>query len=90
MSLSGLTPRIAGESARLIERYPYAPRTAQGAVECLDLALFVDRQHDGVGWWIDIEPDDLVQLGGELWIIGQLKLAHPMRLQAVLAPDALH
>ena len=28
--------------------------------------------------------------GGELWIIGQLELAHPMRLQAVFAPDALH
>jgi hypothetical protein len=28
-----------------------------------------------MGWRIDIEPDDLVQFGGELWIIGQLELA---------------
>ena len=65
-------------------------QTRLSAVECLDLALFVDRQHDGVGWRVDIEPDDLVQLGGELWIIGQLELARPMRLQAVPAPNALH
>jgi len=53
-------------------------------------SLFIDRQHHGVGWRIDIEPDDLVQLCGELRIVGQLELARPMRLQAVLAPDALH
>src|SRR6201999_96088 len=39
------------------------------AIECLDLALFIDRQHDRVHRWIDIEADDLAQLGGEPRII---------------------
>ena len=45
-----------------------------GAVERLDLALFVDRQDDGMGGWVDIETDDVAQLGGELGIVGQLEL----------------
>ena len=61
-----------------------------GAVERLDLALLVDRQHDGVGRRIDVEPDDVAQLGGELRVVGELELPHPVRLQAVGAPDALH
>ena len=36
-----------------------------GAVERLDLALLVDRQHHGVRRRIDIEPDDVGQLGGK-------------------------
>ena len=43
-----------------------------------------------MGRRIDIEPDDVAQLGGELRVGGQLELAHPMRLQAMGAPDALH
>ena len=60
-----------------------------GAVERLDLALLVDRKHDGVRRRIDIEPDDITQLGDEVGIIGQLELAYPMRLKPVCAPDAL-
>jgi hypothetical protein len=37
-----------------------------GAVERLDLALLVDAEHDGVRGRIDIEPDDVAQLGYEL------------------------
>src|SRR5262249_27921845 len=61
-----------------------------GAVERLDLALLVERQDDGMRWRIDIELDDVLELGGELRIVGQLELAHPVWLQAVPAPDALH
>jgi hypothetical protein len=39
-----------------------------GAVERLDLALFVEREHHGVGRRIDIEPDDVGQLGGKAGI----------------------
>jgi hypothetical protein len=60
-----------------------------GAVKRLDLALFVDRQHDSMRRRIDVEADDLVQFGGELRIVGQLELVRPVRLQAMLAPDAL-
>ena len=45
---------------------PLLDRQARlGAVESLDLALLVDREHDGMGGRIDIEPDDLAQLVGE-------------------------
>ena len=39
---------------------------------------------------VDIEPDDVLKFAGELRIVRQLELAHPVRLQAVAAPDALH
>ena len=61
-----------------------------GAIQRLDLRLLIDRQHDGVGWWVDIEADNIADLGGEPRIVGQLVLAHPVRLQAMGSPDALH
>ena len=38
-----------------------------GAIERLDLTFLVDRQHHGVCRGIDIEADDVGQLGGECW-----------------------
>lgn len=35
------------------------------AIERLNSALFIDRDHDGMGWWRDVEPDDIVKLFGE-------------------------
>ena len=61
-----------------------------GAIECLDLALLINRQHDGVVRRIDIEADDVAQLGDKLRIVGQLELTDPMRLQAMGTPYALH
>src|SRR5580765_8759339 len=40
------------------------------AVERLDLALVVDRKDDGMGRGIDVEADDVLELGGEGWILG--------------------
>jgi hypothetical protein len=54
-----------------------------GAVERLDLALFVEREHHGVSWRIDIEPDDVSELGGKAGIARALEGAQPMRLQFV-------
>ena len=45
--------------------------------------LLVDRQHDGVGRRVDIEPDDVAELGGERRVVGELERRHPVRLQAV-------
>ena len=42
-----------------------------------------------MGWWIDIEADDVAQLAHELRVGGELELFHPMRLKAVRTPDAL-
>ena len=43
-----------GAAAALLHRQPRL-----GAVERLDLALLVDRQHDGMRRRIDVEADDL-------------------------------
>src|ERR1700687_3145337 len=52
-----------GASAPLLHR-----QTRLGAVERLDLALFVNRQDNDVAGRIDIEADDLVQFGRKLGI----------------------
>ncbi len=64
-------------------------QTGLCAVERLDLALLIDRQHDGVRRRIDIEPDDIAQFVDELRIVRKLELPDPMRLKAMGAPDAL-
>src|SRR5215213_12011301 len=60
-----------------------------GAVECLDLALLVDRQHHAMGRRVDVEADDVAQLRHELGIVGELEAADAVRRQAVRPPDAL-
>lgn len=59
-----------------------------GAVERLDLALLVDRQHDGVGRRIDIEADDVAQLVDEFRIVGELELPPAVGREAMCLPDA--
>jgi hypothetical protein len=61
-----------------------------GAVERLDLRFLIDAEYDGMGRRIDVEADDLPELGHELGIARQLELAYPVRLKAVRPPDALH
>ena len=61
-----------------------------GAVERLDLALLVDREHDGMRRRVDIEGDHVPELVDELRVGGELELPHPMRLQAMGPPNALH
>ena len=45
-----------------------------GAVERLDLALLVEREHDGMGWRIDIEANDVDELGGKAGIARVLEV----------------
>ena len=61
-----------------------------GAIEGLDLALFVNRQHDRMGRRIDIEPDNVSELAGKAWIARALEGAQPMWLQFVSPPNALY
>jgi hypothetical protein len=61
-----------------------------GAVERLDLRLLVDRQRQRMLGRIDIEADDILHLGGKLRIVRQFERAHPVRLEAMRRPDALH
>ena len=41
-------------------------QTRLGSVECLDLALLVDREHQAVRRRVDVEADDIAQFGGKL------------------------
>ena len=59
------------------------------AVKSLDLALLVNREDDGMIGRIDIEPDDILELGRESRIVGELELAHLVGFEAVRAPGAL-
>ena len=61
-----------------------------GAVEGLDLALFVDRQHHGMRRRIDIEPDNVGELVGKAGIARAFEGAQPVGLQFVRPPDALY
>ena len=73
-----------GSGAALLER-----QAGLGAVERLNLALFVDRQNDGVRWRIDIEPNHVAQFVDEARIVRELELANPVRLETMGAPDSL-
>jgi hypothetical protein len=73
-----------GAGAALLHR-----QAGLDAVECQDLRLLIDREHDRVGGRIDIEPDNVAQLSDEPGVVGQPKAFHPVRLKAVRPPDAL-
>jgi hypothetical protein len=69
-----------------------------GAVERLDLALFVDAEDDCVRRRIDIEADHVAQLADEFGVLGKLELANAMGLQpmggqmpvqCVVSPDGV-
>jgi hypothetical protein len=54
-----------------------------GAVDGLDLRLFVDREDDGVGGRIDIKPDNIAQLVDKLRVFGELELPNSVRLKTM-------
>src|SRR5262249_7157492 len=45
-----------------------------GAVECLDLAFLVEREHHSMGGRIEVEPDDVGELGFEAGSRDRLKV----------------
>src|SRR5665213_352332 len=59
------------------------------AIQCLDLALLVEREDDGMGWRIDIEPHHIAQLLHELRIVGKLELLDLVGLKPMGTPDAM-
>ena len=60
-----------------------------GAVEGLDLALFVDGDDHGVSRRVHVEADDVLDLLGELGIVGAFEAAQAMRLKAMRLPQTL-
>jgi hypothetical protein len=39
---------------------------------------------------IDVQPDDLLEFGRKLRVVGQLELPHAMRLKTMCTPYPLH
>ena len=60
------------------------------AVECLNLALFIDRQHHRLCGWVEVEALHINQLVGKVRIARPLEAAHTARLEIVRPSDALH
>ncbi len=56
-----------------------------GPIEGLDLGLLVDRQDDRPLGRVEIQPDDVADLGLELRVGAELERLDPVRLQARLA-----
>jgi len=81
-----------GAVALIIMHHGSAParlqrQTRLGAVECLDLRLLIDRKHDGMGGRIDVEPNDILQLGHKLRVTREFETSDPVRLKLVHLPD---
>ena len=62
----------------------------RGAIQGLDLGLLVDAEHDGALGRVEVEPDDVADLGDELRVLGELPGLLAMRLQPERPPDPLH
>ena len=60
------------------------------AIEGLNLAFLVDREHDRMPRWRHVKPDDVRELGDELGVTAALEAAQTMGLQLVGRPDPLH
>ena len=61
----------SGAVAFVVVRHGPQPALLQrqaglGAVERLDLALLINRENNGMSGWIDVEPDHVAELLGEL------------------------
>ena len=61
-----------------------------GAVQRLDLAFLIDAQHDRVLGWVQIQADDVVDLGDQFGVGGEFERLGPPRLDPVLAPGLGH
>jgi len=61
-----------------------------GAIEGLNLALFVDRKHQSFIGRIEVETDDILHFLVEIRVIGDLEGATDVRFEPILLPNALH
>ena len=72
-------------AAALLHRQPRL-----GAVKGLDLALFIDRQRQGLVGRIEVKADNLLDLGDEVRIARELEGFRQMRLEPVRSPNLVH
>ncbi len=78
---------VVGHGAGLIrlERQPQL-----GVIERLYLGLFVDREHDSVARWRQVETDDVSKLVYGLEVARAIEHTQAMRLQVVGGLNPLH
>src|SRR6202789_366451 len=60
------------------------------AIQRLNLALLVDREHNGVVWRVEVETNHIAHLFHEEWVGGELETLAAMRLQGEELKDAMH
>ena len=60
------------------------------AIEGLNLAFFIDAQHQRMFGRVQIQPDDVDDFLGKLRIVRDLERLGAMRLQAIRLPHAMH
>src|SRR5665213_1096207 len=65
-------------------------QTGLGAVQRLDLTLFIGAQNQGVFRRVEIETHDGFQLFRELGVVADFEGLHQMRLEAVGMPDTAY
>ena len=61
-----------------------------GPVQRLDLGFLVDAEHDRVLRRVQIQPDDVGDLGDQLGVGGELERLRPPRLHSVMPPGPQH
>src|SRR5215210_2986991 len=65
-------------------------QTGLGAVERLDLALFIDTKHDRLIGRIEVDPHYICELLDKAFVARKLESPLLMRLETVQVPDSLH
>jgi hypothetical protein len=60
------------------------------AFQGLNATLFIDTEHDRVGWRLHVKTYDIAQLLDEVRIFAELEVLDPMRLKLVSVPNALY
>ena len=68
---------------------PFERQAGLGAIERLDLTFFVDGHHHGMLRRVDVQPDDIAHLAGEIGVSGELKGPETLGLEIVVSPDGL-
>src|SRR5437899_12793475 len=81
-----------GAMALVIVRPSFRQTWAQrqqrrSAIQGLNLAFFINAQHQGAVWGIKIQPDHIAHLLCEVWIVRKFEVFDAMRLQFAALPS---
>src|SRR5260221_13739897 len=60
------------------------------AIQRLDLTLLIHAEHDCLVGRIQVETDDVTDFGDEVRVGAEFERLHPMGLEVMFLPDALH